>query len=626
MKSVLSIAFALTVWTVQADPLPKADPARVDEIAAMLPERPGTPAPAASDRTAWRAAATHPDAGRLVRIGEERKNASVPELGDYHEFLRTGNRSRYEKQYFERAKWLENLVIAECLEYKGRFLPAIERFARAICEERSWSSPAWDRKFTNWNGTKLHGDLGSCARAALLGYTVALLGERLDPALVTLIKREIDRRILVGVLKHGEGDPAWAGWFENGWMDSRENWNAVCMCGTLLAALSTVEDRHARARFVEIAERATHRFLESFTPDGYCSEGMGYWNYGYGHFLIMGLTVRQQTGGRIDMFGYPRARIAMEYPFAFQLESGRSPHFADGGGAPGGWQLALGRQVWPDLTNEKGRSSAILDGGLVQITLRAFGQEPSPARPEIDVLPIRSWFADAQVLVSRLKAERKGDPLFAVAMKGGHNAELHNHNDIGSFSIMLDGALMTGDVGGEIYTKRTFGPERYAAKVLNSYGHPVPRIGGRLQGTGRRFAASVLKADFTDTRDTLALDLTQAYPDTNLVSLVRTMTFDREARSVTVSDRVRFAAPAAFESVFMTVQDVFADYDPSRLQLRTPDGKKTLDVRIAVEGGAWEVKTELVENPLRVSPKRCAVAVREPIAAGTVTLTFALWE
>ena len=620
-KSICAVCAAIAVGAV-AEPLPTSDPARVDEIAALLPEKPGTPAPAASDRSAWKAAADLPEAKKAVRRAESLLKEPVPELGDYGEFLRTGNRTHYDKDYQRRAGRLEDLVLAECLECRGRFLPAIERYARAICDERSWSSPAHDRTLTNWNGTQLHGDLGVCTRAMVLGYMTALLGDRLPDDLVARVKGEIDRRLLAGVKRRANGDPAWKDWFANGWMDCRSNWNAVCTCGTVLAALSTVEDRRERAWFVEFAERAAGRFLEGFTPDGYCSEGMGYWNFGYGHYLLLGLTIRQLTDGKVDLFRFPRARIAMEYPYGFQLESGKSPHFADGGGAPGGWQLALGRHVWPDLTNEKARACPILDGPLPALALRAFGQEPPPAKAARDVLPIRSWFPDAQVLVSRLKAERRKDPTFAIALKGGHNNEMHNHNDVGSFSIMLNGVLMTGDVGGEVYTKRTFGKDRYVAKVLSSYGHPVPRVGGILQGTGRKFAATVVKSDFTDDVDTLVLDLTKAYPVTNLVSLVRTMTFDRKASRVTVADKVKFSSPAAFESPFMTVQDVFADYDPSHLQLKTPDGGQTLDVDIAATGGAWEFRTELVENPLRVSPKRCAVVFREPVREGETTFVF----
>ncbi len=40
----------------------------------------------------------------------------------------------------------------------------------------------------------------------------------------------------------------------------------------------------------------------------------------------------------------------------------------------------------------------------------------------------------------------------AVALKGGHNAEHHNHNDVGSFVVALGKSTPLADPGGEVYT------------------------------------------------------------------------------------------------------------------------------------------------------------------------------
>ena len=68
------------------------------------------------------------------------------------------------------------------------------------------------------------------------------------------------------------------------------------------------------------------------------------------------------------------------------------------------------------------------------------------------------------------------------------------------------------DPGTEVYTRRTFSSDRYVSGVLNSFGHPVPRVAGQLQRTGRAAAAQVLKLEQTDDCDTLQLDLSSAYP------------------------------------------------------------------------------------------------------------------
>ena len=47
------------------------------------------------------------------------------------------------------------------------------------------------------------------------------------------------------------------------------------------------------------AAHAAPIYLNGFTEDGYCSEGAGYWNYGYGHFLEMGLALRNAPDGTL---------------------------------------------------------------------------------------------------------------------------------------------------------------------------------------------------------------------------------------------------------------------------------------------------------------------------------------
>src|SRR5262249_42465304 len=47
---------------------------------------------------------------------------------------------------------------------------------------------------------------------------------------------------------------------------------------------------------------------------------------------------------------------------------------------------------------------------------------------------------------------------FYFGIKGHHNAESHNHNDVGSFMLFHDGEPLLIDVGVETYTVKTFSP------------------------------------------------------------------------------------------------------------------------------------------------------------------------
>jgi hypothetical protein len=390
-----------------------------------------------------------------------------------------------------------------------------------------------------------------------------------------------------------------------------------------------IEDRGVRAIFVAAAEHTVPFALNGYTPDGYCSEGMGYWNFGYGHHLSLGLVVRDVTGGKVNLFADPKNRNIMLYPYGYQISDWKSPQFADGGGNPHNYTLALQRQIYPDIVCKRVAESDLLDtikSDMTYISLRAFGQDPGPKyEGGFDKLPLRSFFPDAQVLISRfsrLKSDGKGGLRFGIALKGGHNAELHNHNDVGSYMILLDGTEMSGDPGGEIYTSRTFSKHRYVSKVLNSYGHPVPVVGGKLQETGREAAGKVLRTDFTDTKDIIEIDYTSAYKVPALKSLVRTMIFDREAISITITDKVEFSEPASFEVPVITYRKWEANKRADRFSFRKSDNTYRV-MKMAVKSSEpVKFTDEKIENPGKPDVTRLKFAFENPVTNATFTTIF----
>ena len=623
-------------------PIPPASPERIREIAALLPEKPGIPGGEVSDRAEWARLARLPDAADILSQAEKALADPVPELSDelYLEFISKGNRSRYQKPFGDRSAALKNLVLAECLERKGRFIAKIDAYASAICSERSWTLPAHDEDLGNFNGNRLSVDLASGARAWLLAVAICWLKDAVPAATAARVRSEIARRVFAPYLKTARGgDPEYAiDPFVNNvgdwWFAFPNNWNAVCHSCVVRTALAIVEPREERAKFVEAAERTRASYLDAFTDDGYCDEGMGYWNYGFGHELMLGLFVRRATGGRVDFFKNPKYRTVMLYPYRYRLQNGISPHFADGGGNPNPGILALGRQVWPDIVSTVALKAPILSASiqrngsksssasLEMIALRAFGGEP-PAPKEssfpLDTLPVRSFFPHAQVLMTRTPASAPRP--FSVAMKGGHNAELHNHNDVGTYTVMLDGAEIAGDPGGEVYTRRTFSPRRYESKVLSSYAHPVPFPAATLQSQGRQFAGKVLKTDFTDAKDVYALDLKGAYEVPSLRSLSRVLEFDRAALSARVADSVEFDSPQSFAVPIVTFCEMEKGKDQSCFVLRAKDGQRAR-VEIEVEGGAWRLVEEIVPNPGRNDVRRLAVELEAPVRRAMVAVRY----
>ena len=104
--------------------------------------------PPAADRSAWNGLLRHPlnqeRRAYLVARAENLLGRPWPALPAtlYMEFARNGNRSNFEEPYFERRANLATLVLAECLEHRGRFLDEIANGIWAITEEATWCLPA----------------------------------------------------------------------------------------------------------------------------------------------------------------------------------------------------------------------------------------------------------------------------------------------------------------------------------------------------------------------------------------------------------------------------------------------------------------------------------------------------
>ncbi len=609
---------------------------RIDEIAGWLAEKPKADGARFGDRAAWERLALMPEASGVIAEAGEIVGLPIPEMPDalYLEFTRNGVRINYENLYFERERRFGRLMLAECMEGKGRFLPKLCEYIDAFCAMRSWTLPAHDPRLTSFEG-KPHIDLFSADLALVLAQACDIMRDVLPQKQRDMIAAECDRRVFLPYLflaRNFRDGAKRATMDYNWWYDCRLNWNSVCHSCAVRAALALVADRRTRAEFIASAESAVPFALSAYLSDGYCTEGMGYWDYGYGHHVMMGLAVRAATGGKVDFFSDSKNRLASQYAYGFQLEPFKSPPFADGVASPSLGVLSLIRQVYPELTcaEVEGFSLFGADGNRALVrspqsfmVLRAFGQEPPRTvgcGSMADMLGARTWFPAAQVLVAR--ARRKGcKESLSLAIKGGHNAELHNHNDLGSYTIMLDGVEMCGDPGKEVYTRRTFSDRRYDSKILNSYGHPVPVVGGRLQQEGGDFKAEVLRTDFTEGLDTIAYDLTKAYDAPDLKSLVRTVVFDREKMTVDIEDAVEFSKPSAFEVPIVTYRDCEGDVASGRFVLCHPDGGRSLAV--SVSGSApIAFRSEKIENAGLSAVTRLGFGFSEPVAQATLKMSY----
>ena len=409
-------------------------------------------------------------------------------------------------------------------------------------------------------------------------------------------------------------------------MTTTNNWNAVCLAGVTGSALAVIDSKDTRAFYVAAAEHYSKNFLKGFTDDGYCSEGLGYWNYGFGYYVMLSEMILQATGGELDILQNDKAKQAARFGSKIEIANGVYPAFADCSvrAKPSSSlmyyvsrHLGLGLRSWETF------DPVSSGGSLYQSMMYSFPNSASkaaPARGTSSGPGIRSWFENAGVLICRPASD--SSCRLAVALKGGHNAEHHNHNDVGSFVVVLGDRPLLLDPGAEVYTARTFSSKRYDSKVLNSFGHPVPVVAGKLQRTGSRARGRIIHHEFTDTADTLILDISSAYDVPELTKLERKFVYSRSGTgSLTVTDEVAFSRPCAFGTALITF-DEWKKVSPSLLTIHNQD--EALCVNISVNSAKLEIEPEVIKEDLSGGrlPTRIGINLTRPVSHAVLTLVI----
>ena len=557
------------------------DENRIREITPLLPEKPAGFGLPIGERSAWDDLAEKDSFKRIISEAEKLLEQAIDEQPDelYLDFSRTGNRTRWQRVSGRRRSRVRTFVLAECLENKGRFVPAFEEIARVLCSERTWVMPAHDRDLTNFHGKSVDIDLGSSALAWSLGTADYLLADRLSPETRRLIHENLERRIFQPYrdMVSGKREKNW-------WMTGTNNWNAVCLAAVTGSALAVIDSRETRALYIAAAEGYSKNFIEGFTDDGYCSEGLGYWNYGFGYYIMLSEAIYQATDGKVDLLQDAKAKQAAAFGSKIEIINGVYPAFADCSirARPSSRlmyfisrRLGMGLRSWEQI------DPVTAGGSLYQSMMYSFPNSASrslPAQNASQGPGIRSWFENAGILICR-PAQSSSSSL-AVALKGGNNAEHHNHNDVGSFVVVLGDRPLLLDPGGEVYTARTFSSRRYESKVLNSFGHPVPLVAGKLQRSGRQAQGRIVRDDFSEDTDTLVLDITSAYDVPELEKLQRKFDYRRQGSgSLTVTDEVVFLKPCNFGTALITF-DKWQRLSDSSLVIRDQDKALRVDIEV----------------------------------------------
>jgi hypothetical protein len=522
--------------------------------AALLPREKWEPFPSASDRLAWDRLPPDVKQG-LISAAERHGNQPWPILpaSVFLQYARTGDRAVYEGIRSARRERLRELVIAECVEGKGRFLDEVLNGVWATCEETYWGVPAHLGLQKVGIGlpdvTEPTVDLFTGETASLLAWTDYLLGSQLDrisPLIRHRIRLEINRRMLTPNLERV--DFWWMG-LDPKLTRTVNNWNPWINSNWLASTLLTETNPERRIQSVYKILCSLDRFLDGYHADGGCDEGPSYWGRAGGSLFDCLELLYSASEGIIQFYDQPLIREIGRYIYRAHIYNDYFVNFAD---APARLRLngdlvfRYGRRIGDEKMQALGAFAASQHGGSTRgdsigRQLHAlFNLQTLSTAPAWQPLTRDVWLPGIQVMAARMK-ERSASGLY-LAAKGGHNAESHNHNDVGNFIVYADGQPVLIDVGVETYTAKTFSSQRYEIWTMQSAYHNLPTIGGIMQNSGRQFAARDVHYMANDRMVEFSLDISQAYPpQTGLKYWRRTLRLDREKNEIELAESWGFA-------------------------------------------------------------------------------------
>ena len=459
----------------------------------------------------------------IIRNGEAALNYEwkVLKATDYLEFDKSGSRKIMEEPFFANNTALSNLVLAELVEGKGRFLNQISNGIWFSCEMTTWSLSAHIRGAQKEN-TSLPSykenviDLFSGDMGSFLAWTYYFLKNELDkvqPLISERLRSNLQTRVLDPYMNRSD---FWWQAFNANPNTMVNNWNPWCNSNVLNCFLLLENDPDKLAAAVYRTMVSTDKFINYYHNDGACEEGSTYWGHAPGKLYDYLQLLSNATGGKISIFDQQLIKNMGEYIAKSYIGKGWVVNFADAWAkskSEPGVIFRYGKAV-NSLEMQQFASYLFVSddkkpyynaGRDLFRTLENLSSHKDLIKTKPSLSEAAStWYPETEVCYMRNKTG-----LF-VAAKGGNNAESHNHNDVGSFVLYLDQTPLIIDAGVGVYTRQTFSSERYNIWNMQSNYHNLPIINGVPQSSGSSFRSS--SASFNTSKSIFTLDFAKAYP------------------------------------------------------------------------------------------------------------------
>ena len=464
---------------------------------------------------------------RLIKQAEDHLAKDIPQLYA-HEFMmfrRDGNRSIFESRYFPRRGMAMSLALGEYLERKGRFTDKLIDVLWLILEETTWVLPAHNPSKPGVNcclpyaytGEVDYIDLFAATTAATLSWVYYLCHDILADVSTIITDRmlfELDRRIIKPFMNDCHL------WDRMGWSGMRgntvNNWCPWIVSNILTVGALIVKDTTLRTMIVRRAFPMLDAFTSIYHSDGGCDEGPSYWSAAGAALFNACNVLYDMTGGYINVYDDPLIKNMGEYAVKVIITQNRVLNFADSPSRVSPSPILL--YHWGKACN----SEMMTTYGLWKLggELCGVGADTSqpykymkylctPRLPKADFIAPKNFYIGGLEVAGSREGNELAKGLY-VALKGGHNSESHNHNDVGNVIVFSDDKPIFIDAGSGSYTRRTFSGERYTIWAMCSDYHNCATFNDVTQKPGRQACSSDTVYDSESGK--MTLNLATAYP------------------------------------------------------------------------------------------------------------------
>lgn len=449
---------------------------------------------------------------------------SIPEIpyNSYVYFYKDGSRKEFENVYFERRKQLTALGLYLQWNNSEKAINYFQELLWTISNEFSWCLAAHlsygKDKFEDEPSEII--DLFASETGQTLCEILIIHEDKIDKLLSNHIQKQIEDRVIAPFLNKN-----WE------WETATHNWSAVCAgCIGIIALLMEKEEK--QKIILDKVEKALKYYISGFGDDGVALEGIGYWSYGFGYYIYYNALKNEIYPKGHKKYNNKIKAIA-EFPQSIQISKEVFLPFSD---------------VPPNMTLPSGLIAYLYNEYNIKVPfiekISSFDFDHCYRWAHVSrnlwwttenilnkkLTNISCYFEDAQWTI-----HRKDGIFFAI--KGGNNDEPHNHNDLGSFIVSIDGEIILTDLGAGAYTKGYFGSERYTYSHTRSYWHSVPIINNFEQEETKEKSA-ISKYNITDKFINFDLELSLAYPSAKIDKFNRKVSFENDTCELILEDTI----------------------------------------------------------------------------------------